>query len=565
LSRNVTQQNTPSFPLDGGAARTVAQPTAENTTSGTFVEVTPGSGVWDYTTSYALPSGFDQAATYALAVYATRTVGSVRYVANAERFFIPGSDVAQPAPRTVVNAASCANCHNPLQAHGGSRQDVQLCLTCHTQGAVDPESGNSIDFNVMIHRIHRGKDLPSVKAGRKYQIIGNSLSVNDWSHAGFPQPVANCQVCHTASDSDRWVTNGLREACVSCHDNISEPNVHPIPLQPTTNCGNAVCHAPTVDAVSRDAREAHIVSLNTPSAPVLDLKILSISATMDSAPIVRFSAYTGTRQSGAGPVDGGAPLGTPVNDVNALSLLEAFINGPNTGFVQNGNNLKRYAKDQLVSLSAGTPGEFTFALPKTTRELFDLGADSEDEGELAQQSYTLSLRGQFDPTPGAAPDSDRVDMLRNPSAPFSPVGTASARKAIVSTDNCNKCHGELSAHGGGNLAKAIDQCVMCHTGSLDTRVRQGANKLAGPTRSLRLSTLVHRIHGGAKATEPYVLFGFSAMAPYPQLDFSDIGYPGDLRSCTTCHLTGTYFLPLPEKDPPSRTVSLDAEGKVIGP
>ncbi len=566
LTRSATQQNTASFPLAGAAPRMVTQPAAENTTSGRFVEVTAGSGVWDYTSNYALPADYDPAAPYAVAVYATRTVAGVRYVANAERFFIPGSDVSEPAPRNIVSTATCNNCHNPLQAHGGSRQNVQLCLTCHTQGAVDPESGNSIDFNVMIHRIHMGKDLPSVKAGGTYRIIGNSLSVHDWSHAGFPQPIANCQVCHTASDSDRWLTNGTREACVSCHDNITQPNVHPIPLQPTTNCGNSVCHAPTTEAVARDAREAHLVSLNTPTAAIFDLRILSVTATNDSAPVVRFSAFSGSRQGGAGPVDGGAPLGTPVADPSAFSLLEAFVNGPNSGFTKHGNDLARFPKDQLVGLaSAGTPGEFTFSLPKSTRELLGLSQDGEDEADLAQQSYTLSLRAQFDPTPGAAPENDRVDMLRNPVAPFSPAGTANARKPIVSTENCNRCHGELSAHGGANLAKSVEQCVMCHTGGLDTRVRQGANKVAGPTRSLRFSTLVHRVHGGAKATAPYTVFGFSAMPPYPVIDLSNIGYPGDLRSCTTCHLAGTYFLPLPENDPPTRTVSLDSNGNVIGP
>lgn len=568
ISRTATQQDTPSYPLAGAAPRVAIQPAAENTTSGRWVEVGSGTGVWDYTTSYALPADYDAAATYAASIYATRTVNGVRYVANATRFFVPGSDVAQPTPRTIVSTATCNNCHNPLAAHGGSRQDVQLCLTCHTQGAIDPESGNSIDFDVMIHRIHMGKELPSVKGGAKYSIIGNSLSVHDWSHAGFPQPIANCQVCHTATDSERWVTNGTREACTSCHDNIDQPGAHPFAVQPTTRCGNSGCHSPAAEAVARDAREAHAVSLNTPTAAVFDLRIVSVTASVDSAPVVRFSAYTGTRSSGAGPRDGGVPLGTQVPTVESFSLLEAFLNGPNTGFSLNGNNLVRIPKEQLVGLApvAGSPGEFTFSLPKSARELLALPDDGEeDDVDAARQSYTLSLRAQYDPTPGAEPNNDRVDMLRNPTAAFSPTGTVRSRISIASTEKCNACHGELSAHGGANLAKNVEQCAMCHTGSLDTRVRQGANKQAGPTTSLRLATLVHRIHGGALANEPYRVFGFSAAgAPYPVLDFSELAYPGDAKACTACHNAGTYFLPLPEGDPPTRTVSLDANGAVIG-
>ncbi len=569
LSRNATQQNTPQFPVvDGGTApRMVVQPAGES--NGKFTEVgASGSGVWDYTFSNALPADYDTSATYVLAAYATRTVNGVRYVANAERFFTPGNSAAQDPPRNIVQTATCNGCHNPLQGHGGSRQDVQLCLSCHTQGAIDPESGNSIDFNVMIHRIHMGKELPSVKAGGKYIIIGNSLSAHDWSSVGFPQPIANCQVCHTASDSDRWVTNGSREACLSCHDNIEQAGVHPVPLQPTTRCGNSVCHAPNDEAVAKDAREAHAVSLNTPTAPVFDVKIVSITAAADAAPVVRFSAYTGTRAGGAGTRDAGAPLGTPVASVDSFSLLEAFINGPNTGFTLNGNDITRFPKAQLASLAAvaDAPGEFTFALPKTTAEILGLSPGSEEEADLSLQSYTLSLRAQFDPTPGATPDDDRVDMLRNPSAPFSPTGTPRARTPIVLTENCNKCHGELTAHGGGDLAKNVEQCQMCHTGSLDTRVRQAANKVAGPTTSLRLATLIHRIHGTEIATAPYSVFGFSAMGPpYPVLDFSELGFPGDPQVCTTCHAPGTYFLPLPESDPPTRTVSLDVDGGIVGP
>jgi OmcA/MtrC family decaheme c-type cytochrome len=570
ISRTALQQNTPAYPvLDGGAPpRSVIQPAAENSTTGKFVEVgAVGSGVWDYTFNYALPADYDVSATYAIAAYATRTVGTVRYVANAERFFVPGNSAAQPAPRDIVKTETCNGCHNPLQAHGGSRQDVQLCLTCHTQGAIDPESGNSIDFNVMIHRIHMGKELPSVKGGRPYSIVGNSLSVHDWSHAGFPQPIANCQVCHTATDSDRWITNGTREACVSCHDNIEQPGAHPIPVQPTTRCGNAVCHARNPEAVARDALEAHLLPLNTASAPIFDIALSSVTATADTAPVVRFSAYVGARGTGAGPRDAGAALGSAVTNIASLSLLEVFINGPNSGFTLSGNNLVRIPKDQLVGLTpvAGAPGEFTFALPKTLRELFALPVAGDDEVDLAQQSYTLSLRAQFDPTPGVAPDSDRVDMQRNPSLAFSPIGSAGRRAAIVSTENCNKCHGELTAHGGANLAKNVEQCAMCHTGALDTRVRQAANGVAGPTTSLRFATLIHRLHGGAIASAPYRVFGFAAAAPYPVLDFSELGFPGDPKVCTTCHLPGTYFLPLPEGDPPTRTVSLAADGGLRGP
>ena len=88
--------------------------------------------------------------------------------------------------------AACNQCHDPLSAHGGSRQDVKLCVTCHQPQTVDPDTGNTVDFKVMVHKIHRGASLPSVEAGTPYIIIGNSQSVHDFSDVVFPQDIRNC-------------------------------------------------------------------------------------------------------------------------------------------------------------------------------------------------------------------------------------------------------------------------------------------------------------------------------------------------------------------------------------
>jgi OmcA/MtrC family decaheme c-type cytochrome len=541
LTRSVTQLDNPDFPLDG-APRVVQQPTGES--NGTYTN--PGPGLFDYTFATALPDGYPANLTHVISHYSTRTVGSVRWVSNDSYFFVPAGG-ATPLRRQAVHTETCNGCHNPMSAHGGSRQEVDVCLGCHSQGAVDPESNNSIDFNVMLHRIHRGADLPSVQAGTPYMIVGRNNVTADFSHIRYPRDIVQCQSCHTDTDDDRWVTNGKPEACMACHDNIYEAGVHPFALAPAAVCGNGACHGPSGSAP--DAREAHRTFLNT-DAPVFDISIVSASVSgPDAAPALRVRALTGTRLSGAV---------VPVGSVDNFATLNVFFNGPNSDFALNGHNIKQYGKASLVGLVAtSTAGEFTFTLPETLREA------AGSAGDPTKDSFTLGIRAAYDPTPNASPDNDRVDMLKNPTAAIAAAGTPVARLAVVETAKCNACHGDLRAHGGDILARNVEECIMCHTATLETSPRQGANKEPGPTTTLRFSQLVHRIHAGHMATDPYVLYGYASAAPYPQVDFSSMSFPGDLKDCTACHAGTSYYVPVLASPSPTQTLLLDAMGQPI--
>jgi OmcA/MtrC family decaheme c-type cytochrome len=121
-------------------------------------------GVLTYAFKTALPANFDQRATHVVA--GEMSVGNRRYVANPVYRFIPAGGKIQTS-RSVIETATCNNCHDPLKAHGGARVETAYCALCHTSQLIDPETGENLDFKYFIHKVHRGKYLPSVKEGSR--------------------------------------------------------------------------------------------------------------------------------------------------------------------------------------------------------------------------------------------------------------------------------------------------------------------------------------------------------------------------------------------------------------
>jgi hypothetical protein len=126
---------------------------------------------------------------------------------NATRNILVGNATAVDT-RAVVSGASCNQCHSRVQAHGGLRNEVSYCVTCHTAGAEDRNTaaiangtpGVTIDFGVMIHRVHSASHLPSVLGVRTnadgtrnyaatpepYVLVGEGDQLLDYSRAASP-------------------------------------------------------------------------------------------------------------------------------------------------------------------------------------------------------------------------------------------------------------------------------------------------------------------------------------------------------------------------------------------
>jgi len=141
--------------------------------------------------------------------------------------------------REVVLEANCESCHRDVVIHGMNRFSVTGCVLCHTRGAEDRISadpakatpGVTVRFAEMIHKIHKGKDLPRVKATANgadpflYEVIGFGESVHDYSDVGFPRipgGATECAACHGgAAQGDLAYASVNQANCTSCHDDLS--------------------------------------------------------------------------------------------------------------------------------------------------------------------------------------------------------------------------------------------------------------------------------------------------------------------------------------------------------
>lgn len=99
----------------------------------------------------------------------------------------------------------------------------------------------------------------------------------------------------------------------------------------------------------------------------------------------------------------------------------------------------------------------------------------------------------------------------------------SARRPIVETARCNKCHDGLGVSPTFHTGQRNDgpTCSFCHN---PNRVNSGW--------PVNTKDIIHAIHGGGKRTVPFTWHG--------EIKAWEVTYPGVLNTCTQCHLDNTY-------------------------
>jgi OmcA/MtrC family decaheme c-type cytochrome len=494
---------------------------------GTTTDLELGHATYRFRT--ALPENFDRTKTHTLAIYATRNTSAIvgkNYYENVEYDFRPDAAPVTETWAAVTNVEqSCNKCHNPLSAHGGSRQDVKLCVTCHQPQTVDPDTGNTVDFKVMVHKIHRGAELPSVDAGTPYVIIGNAQSVHDFSTVEFPQDIRNCTTCHqaTAPEGHIWYTRPNRAACGSCHDdvNFATGEGHPAgAYADDTAC--ASCHVPQGDMeFDASIKGAHTVPYRSTQLKGLNATIVSVTNTAPGQkPTVRFQLTEND--------------GTALNPLPFGSNLNLVLGGPTSDYAIN-----PFRENASGASFDGAVATYTFrnAIPADATGTWAVSIEARrtvvlNPGTDKQMNFT---EGAFNPvTYVAVTDSQPVP-----------------RRALVAMTKCNECHDRLALHGGQRLN--VEECIICHNPNANDSSRRPADK--NPPESITFKRMIHRIHTGEELTQDYTVFGFfTPPAPPNPVNFNEVRFPGDRRDCQSCHLANVYAPPLPDDAIPVETL-----------
>ncbi|HEY6042234.1 MAG TPA: OmcA/MtrC family decaheme c-type cytochrome [Anaerolineae bacterium] len=527
-----------------------ALPSAKQAQMDSGGKVTPTDVGFTYAFSNTIASDYDKSATHVVAGQATRN--SRGYVANATFSFVPAG--GQPISRDLVPTAACNTCHDTVMGHGGQRQLVGVCQVCHTDQTTDPESGNTVDLKVMVHKLHNGANLQTVALGKKpYYIVGYRQTVVDFTGSNWPQDVRNCTTCHQpgkGAQADNWKTAPSRAACASCHDGIDwETGKSTVPggrdhvagaQKDDKSCKG--CHQPD----SGQEFDASIVGAHTIPAKSKQLK--GLVYTLDNAtvkagakPVVEFTVKDGS----------GAAL-----DANKLDFIEATVAWPTTDYAnrisENPNQVPAAGaapfvrKGTLEDLSGGK-FRYTFSVA--------LPADAKGSAGVGMAAYkSTTIKGNL------GKDTVVREGNLNPVVYVSLDGSKVAnRRAVVDRKLCNQCHLDLgnpagfSVHGG--IRRSPEYCVLCHNTTATDEAQRPKDKL--PAETIHLKYMIHSLHMGEERDTPAEFFG-RAVARTEEITFPTAG---GQRNCNKCHLPGTNLLPLPSTAVP--TSPTGADGKVI--
>jgi len=542
INRTETKEAGGPGPMPDGTTALQATSETANSTGGVFIN--NGDGTYSYQLSFDITDvtspvavTYDPALTHRIAMQISDNI------ANPFVDFVPNDlPVTDTGPtRSIITNASCNECHVKLAFHGSDRIQVEYCVSCHNPGSADAYSGNTVDFKVMAHKIHRGEDLPTVIAGGEYAIWGHNESKHDYSTVVYPQDIRNCTKCHDGSDpktpdGNNWKTVPTMQACGSCHDDVNfatgaNHSQYKIPQQDNSSC--TVCHPATgtVD-FGKSVTAAHEIP-DQIAAENFQLNILGVSTIEETGGSLGVTIeFSVTNPKTGVPYD--------ITDKTTVDLtgLGFLIGWPTTDYT-NRNSGSNPAQPVRVGVTGATDlGDNTYTLTVTNA----VPGGVKGSGVVGFQGHPnmdLNGDGKLD---------DRVPVTSVFKSFAITDTTAENRRDVVSIAKCDQCHGTLSLHGM-NRTDQIQVCVICHNpDATDINVRPAnkADAVDGKAEeTIDFKYMVHAIHAGQKDKYGFrekgiVVYGYGGSVH----NYSDVRFPGVLQDCAACHDSGTYYVPL---------------------
>jgi OmcA/MtrC family decaheme c-type cytochrome len=516
---------------------------------------------------------------------------------------LPGTESESFHSGSRFDPKYCVVCHTDQRKAG--RTNVTSTNFAFPGGSTYVADGVTVgDFPVLIHRVHKGEEL--IKQNYNYagvmlnetffpQDLRNCTKCHDSTAPKVAPQASNfqtvpsrlaCGACHDGIDfaTAQGKTNngklighigGIQtddSKCALCHDPASIKSVYHIPVTPPNPnnslvfAGGSAFSSAAWIASNRDnlppgaikvSYDIQSVKRDTSMNPVIVFRMLQNGVSVPfnnpasatemwngffGAPSVYF-VWAVAQDGVAAPADFNA---------SASAWLKGLWNGTGAGTLTGPDANGFYTAtltgvtvpDGAVMLSGGLGYTYTLSNNNTTGgspPLTQIGVMEPINSNLALGTprFGVSQSTIFPANPNAMVGGLVVvtpDMQMVASAGSAAGGTGGAytgRRPIVDDTRCNSCHQELglftAAEFHAGQRNDATTCGWCHT----------PNRTSSAW-SADSAYFIHAIHGSDKREKPFTWHA-SAVGK----SFDDIGYPGILSKCETCHLPGTYDFSAP--------------------
>jgi OmcA/MtrC family decaheme c-type cytochrome len=406
----------------------------------------------------------------------------------------------------------------------------------------------------MIHKIHMGKNLPSVAENGATTVLGST----GFAKGGFPQNITNCEKCHdnaVANDGDNWMNVPSIEACGSCHDTVTFDGVastgisgDPITHLSRNNTQCAGCHAGSGDEydIANVHRWSQVVAEAAAWANVIN------SATYDSGTgvvtvtfRVTHSAVNEHLETGTAWVQGSA---------SRLSVNVGWKDVDKADYTSPGAD--QTAPGAPVEIQVVSNGVFKTGVTNNGSDVYTVTTTLPAAVQASAGTAVVFIDGHpaVNVTGVTALGYDRIPVANAITQIAINDSSADTRRVVVANNlsACTTCHDTLSLHGQ-NRQGDIRVCTTCHNSANTDIVRRPVSGSVDgkDEESIDMKYLIHRIHRGRDSLAGGItVYGYGTPPTgnpgSPNVFAGEFPRGSMLNACDTCHSGDSYKPPLAE-------------------